>query len=218
MDLQSCISRHATAAEKVRQLRAQITESEQILAEAVHNGLLPEAADPAKVDTSLVEQISFAQANRSAADQALKRIEGQVGEAQKTLSSAQRRAATARDDAGTNDRELRRITERIDGLISDERLQDIVGDANVELWAERTSLTDALQRRAENADTAARNAREAMATAQRVIDSVGTDGLLPPSPLVEQIARRCQDADLPAWSGRAVASAAWGARSGSTLV
>ncbi len=41
-----------------------------------------------------------------------------------------------------------------------------------------------------------------MAAAQRVLDSVGSDGLLPSSAIVEEAARRCHEiADIPAWPG-----------------
>ncbi len=200
-DLQSCLSRHATASEQVRELQSKITESEQTLADAVTAGLFTEGADPAKVDASLVEQIAAARTSRDSADKALKDIEGQVSEAQNALSSAQQRATTARDDARNTERELRLITQRVDALASDELLLDIVGDTNIELWTERTSLTDGLHRRAESADAARDAQRKAMATAQRIVDSVGADGLLPPSALAEEVARRCQDADLPAWPG-----------------
>lgn len=199
--LQSCLSRHATASEQVRELQSKITESEQTLADAVTAGLFTEGADPAKVDVSLVEQIAAARTSRDGADEALKDIESQVSAAQNALSSAQQRATTARDDARNTERELRLITQRVDALASDELLLDIVGDTNIELWTERASLTDGLHRRAESADAAGDAQRKAMATAQRIVDSVGADGLLPPSALAEEVARRCQDADLPAWPG-----------------
>jgi hypothetical protein len=200
-DLQSSVSQHATAAEQVRQLQSQVTESEQAIAEAVTAGLLTEGADPARVDASLIEQIAGARRRRDGADEALKDIDNQVGTAQDALSSAQRRAATARDDRRNAERELNQITQRLDALAHDERLLDVVGHTDVELWTERTSLTDALLQRAKDADAAAAEAREAMATAQRIVDSVGSDGLLPPSVLAETVARRCQDAELPAWPG-----------------
>lgn len=62
-------------------------------------------------------------------------------------------------------------------------------------------MTDALRQRATSADADATAAREELTSAQRVLDSVGADGLLPASLLAEQAARRCQAAELPAWPG-----------------
>lgn len=87
-DLQSCLSRHATASEQVRELQSKITESAQALADAVTAGLCTEGADPAKVDASLVEQIAAARTRRDGADKALKDIESQVSAAQNALSVA----------------------------------------------------------------------------------------------------------------------------------
>jgi rubrerythrin len=200
-DLESCLSRHATAAEQVRQLRSRIAESEQTISAAVAADLLPEGADPARVDAALDEQIASARRRRDSADQTLKDFDDQIGAERAALSSAQRRAATAQEDARNTERELRVIAERIAALTGDERLRAVVSDTAIDLWTERTSLTDAMARRAESADTAADDVRKDIVAAKRVVDSVGADGLLPPSLVAEDVARRCQDAEVTAWPG-----------------
>jgi hypothetical protein len=200
-DLQEALTALATAAEQTRQAHVQASKSEQTVADAIAAGLIVEGADPAAVDASLSEKITAARPARKAAEQALEGIDKQVVVAQQAVSAAQQRATTARNDAATAERQLREVTRRVDALSRDERLLDVIGDSDVDLWTSRTALTDALQQRIANADADAADARAAVAAARRTVDAVGADGLLPASQLAEDVARRCQDTDVPAWPG-----------------
>jgi hypothetical protein len=201
-DLQDALTVLATALEQTHRAREQASKSEQTIADAVTAGLLEEGADPAAVDASLSERVDAARRTRKAAEQALEGIDRQVAVARQEESTARQRAATARNDAATAERQLRQVTRRVDALLADERLLDVTGDSDLDLWTSRTALTDALQRRIETADADADEARAAVAAARRTVDAVGADGLLPASRLAEEVARRCQDDhDVPAWPG-----------------
>jgi hypothetical protein len=152
-------------------------------------------------DGSLAEQVAAARRARTAAEEALEGISERIGAEQRSLSAAQQRAASARSDAAEAERQLRDITRRVQALSRDQRLLDVVGDAFTDLWTGRTALTDALQQRSASADTDVADARAAVGAAKRTVEAVGADGLLPASQVAEGVARRCQDADVPAWPG-----------------
>lgn len=200
-DLESCLSDHATAVEQIRALRVQISDSEHTIGAAVAAGLLPQGSDPVQFDADLRHKRNDAHGQRERADAALKDIETGTRAHQKALHRAQRQASEARDDVNTTTRELRTIESRVDALATDDNMLDILAGTTSDLWAERTDITDRLTQRAEGADSDASDARAAIAAAQRIVDSIGEDGLLPPSVLAEDCARRCRAADVPAWPG-----------------
>jgi hypothetical protein len=200
-ELQAVLAANATAVEQAHQARSQIAEAEQTIAEAVAAGLIVEGADPAARDGSLAEQVATARRARTAAEEALEGIGEQMGAEQRSLSAAQQRAASARSDAAEAERQLRDITRRVQALSRDQRLLDVVGDAFADLWTGRTALTGALQQRIANADTDVADARAAVGAAQRTVEAVGADGLLPASQVAEGVVGRCQNAEVPAWPG-----------------
>jgi hypothetical protein len=200
--LQDALTTLATAEEKTRQARDQASKSEQTIAAAVTAGLLEEGADPATVDAFLSERADAARRTRKKADKALEEIDHQTVVVRQEESTARQRAVTARNDAATAERQLRQVTRRVDALSADERLLDVAGNSDLDLWTSRTALTDALQHRTETADADAAEARAAVAVARRTVTAVGADGLLPASRLAEEVARRCQDDyEVPAWPG-----------------
>jgi hypothetical protein len=200
-ELQDVLEVNATAVEQARQARAQITESEQTMADGVAAGLIVEGADPAARDATLAEQVASARRARTGAEAAVESIGERIGAEQKALSAAQQRAANARGEAAEVERQLRDVTRRVHGLTRDQRLLDVVGDAFADLWIGRTALTDTLQQRVASADADVADERAAVAAAKRTVEAVGADGLLPASQVAEEVARRCQDADVPAWPG-----------------
>ncbi|WP_244792893.1 hypothetical protein [Streptomyces sp. BJ20] len=198
---QKAVAAHATAAEQVRRVGDQISESERILSEAVTAGLVREGADPAVVEAEWAGKAASALSGREAAGEALKAVDKQADAQRKAMAKAQNAVVAARHDVESAERQLRHVKDRVRALEDDERIRDAVGDSGIELWTARTALTDALSQRAETADRDAAEARAAAAEAQRTLDAVGADGLLPASALVEEAVRRCQDADVPAWPG-----------------
>ncbi|MFI2239443.1 hypothetical protein [Streptomyces chrestomyceticus] len=195
------VAAQATATEQVRHLGEQITEYERVLSEAVTGELIRDGADPAVVEAEWAQRAASAARSRAAADEALRDLDRRTGRQQKAEAKAQNAFVAARHDVERGEYQLRQVNDRIRALQGDERLQDAVGDSGIELWSARTALTDALNQRAETADDHAAEARVAACEAQRTLDAVGVDGLLPASALVEEAARRCQDADVPAWPG-----------------
>ncbi|MCI4142260.1 hypothetical protein [Streptomyces sp. MMS20-AI2-20] len=198
---QKAVAAHATAAEQVRHVGDQITESERILSEAVTAGLLREGADPAAVEAEWARKAASALREREAAGEALRSVDKQADAQRRAMAKAQNAVVTARHDVESAERQLRHVIDRVRALEDDERVRDAVGDSGIELWTARTALTDALSQRAETADGDAAEARAAATEARRTLDAVGADGLLPASALVEKAVRRCQDADVPAWPG-----------------
>jgi hypothetical protein len=200
-ELETSLAEHAVAAEKVRALNARIIESEQAIGAAVAEGLLAEGEDPAVVDARLKDRIDKARDVLSRANAMLKEISAQIGEQRKRHQQTQRQESIARDDVNNAQRALREIEGRVTTLANDERLLTVLADATIDLWRQRVDISDALKKRATASDVAAQAALSAIAAAQRVVDSYRDDELLPPSWVVEEAARRCQAADLPAWSG-----------------
>jgi hypothetical protein len=204
-DLRVAVAQHATAMEKTRQADKAITAAEQVIAQAGSDGLIDEGADPATVDKDLEERVRAARKARSSAEAELRGIGKQIGVEQRAESDARQRAATARGDAADADRQLREVIRRVDGLTGDPRLVDAVGDVtSIDLWAQRITLTDILSTYVSTADADAAAARTDVTAAQRILDSVGADGLLPSAALAEDAARRCRDhaaVEIPAWPG-----------------
>lgn len=198
-DLQKAVAAHATAAEQLRKAQEDIAASEQTITDAVTAGLLPDDTDPTAHDTHLAEQAEAARKAHQAAGKEVKRIGTQISDEQKALNSARQRAGDAGRDISGTERHLREVTSRIHALTHDERLLAVAGDADP--WVTRTAITDALRQSAETADTEATRARDAVAAAQRTINAVGSDGLLPTAELIEDAVHRCQDAEVPAWPG-----------------
>ncbi len=200
-DLRKAVTAQATAAERLRRAQEEAAAAEQTITNAVTAGLLPEDTGPAVHDTNLAEQAQAAAQARHAAEKELERIGSGIRNEQKAAASARRRAEAAGRDVSGTERHLREVTSRVHTLAHDERLLLVVGDAGAEPWVARDVITDALHQSAEAADTEAGQARAAAAAAQRTIDAVGSDGLLPAAELIEDAVRRCQDAEVPAWPG-----------------
>jgi len=199
--LQTAVAGHATAQEQLRKTREDATEAERIITDAVTAGLLPEDTDPTVHDTHLAEQAQATGKAHEAASKELTRIGTQISGEQKALASARKRAEEAVGDISSSGRQLRDVTARVQSLTRDERLLAVVSDAGADPWAARAAITDALRRSAESGDVEAAQAREVAAMAQRTIEAVGSDGLLPTAELIEDAVRRCQDAEVPAWPG-----------------
>lgn len=200
-DLQTAIAGHAHADAQLSRFDSDLQAAEQTIVDAVEAGLLTEGAEPAQRDAELIEHIGAARRANADARKELGRIGGKDREIQQALSSAEQQISTARSDIDRFERELRAVGARMDALINDERLQNGIGRVVVDPWLERTSLTDALRTAAQVADGDAVAAREAADAAQRAIDSINADGLLPPSTVVMTAADRCTTQDLPAWPG-----------------
>ena len=196
------VAEHAIATEKERKAREEETQSEQTIADAVTAGLLPEGAHPADHDKSLADQAKSARQAEETAKEILRAIEDEIATQQKAAERARQDATRAVADADGAQRRLDDITGRVAVLTHDERLLDIAGALTSDLWATRTSLTDMLKQAATTGDTEASNARRDAHEAQRTIDSVAEDGLLPGSDLTEKIARTIKDTrEIPVWTG-----------------
>jgi hypothetical protein len=200
-DLQQAVAKHATATEQLRKAHEDAANAEQAITDAVTAGLLPEASDPAAHDSDLANQAEAASQEHKAAEQALQRVSSQFSDQQKALESAARRAADAGRDQSGIDRHLRQVTSRVHSLAHDERLLTVVGDIGTDPWATRAAVTDALRQSSETADTEAAQARDEAAAAQRMVNAVSSDGLLPAAELIEDAVLRCQHAEVPAWPG-----------------
>jgi chaperonin cofactor prefoldin len=200
-ELEQALEGRAAAAEQVRRADAVIAESEQVVAAAVTAGLLDEGDDPAVVDARFERRIHAARGERDSAAVALERISADTAERRAEQAQAHRKASQAHDDVTAAQQALRAVEDRVATFTEDERLLAVVADTTIELWTQRSGISDALKQRASTADAEAAVARDAMAEARRVVDSVRDDGLLPPSAVVEEAVLRCQAADVPAWSG-----------------
>jgi hypothetical protein len=200
-ELQKTIATHATATERQGQASTQIAASEQTIEEAVAGGLLPEGTDPAGFDRSLADRMERVREDRDTAGRELKKVEQQISTERGAIETARGRAKSALGDVRDAERRSRELTGRIDAIVRAERFLNVVGTPAVEVWAARPQLTESFAERAEQADDEVAEARRAITAARRTVDSVGADGLLPPSLLVERIVRDCQEEEIPAWSG-----------------
>jgi hypothetical protein len=200
-DLQLAVAEHATATEQLRKAREEAAKAEQAITDAVAAGLLPEASDPAAHDSDLANQAEAATQAHQAAKHAFNHVSSQISDQQKVLASAARRAEAAGRDESNTDRHLREVTSRVHSLAHDERLLAVVGDTGTDPWVARAAVTDALRYRADAADAEAAQAHDEAAAAQRTVNALGSDGLLPAAELIEDAVRRCQDAEVPAWPG-----------------
>jgi myosin heavy subunit len=200
-DQQKAVAEHATATEQLRKAQEDTASAAQTITDTVTAGLLPEDTDPATHDTHLAGLVQAARQAHHAAEEALKPIRGQISAIEKILSSARQRAQDAGRDASDAERHLREVIARVHAIIHDERLLAVVSDAGADPWGAQAAISDALRRSAETADAEAAQAREAAATAQRTINAVGSDGLLPAAEQTEDAVHRCQDVEVPAWPG-----------------
>ncbi len=200
-DLQQAVAEHATAAEQLRKAYEDMAKAEQAVTDAVAAGLLLETSDPAVRDTDLANKAEAASQAHQTAEQALQHVSSQIRDQQKALASAVRRSEdAARDESGT-DRHLREVTSRVHSLVHDERLLTVVGDSATDPWVARATVTDALRQSADTADVEATQARDEAAAAQRTVNAVSSDGLLPAAEVIEDAVRRCLTAEVPAWPG-----------------
>ncbi|NBH06798.1 hypothetical protein [Amycolatopsis sp. SID8362] len=196
-----CQRKRGAAAEQVRQHERNRTTAETTLADAIDAELLREGDDPARRDAALAEEIAVARTEGEAAEGELDRIRTETGAAKDTLAAAQRRGREARDEGLRFGDTVAAVDRRVTQLLADEQLLDAVGSSEVDLWGGRSFLTDTLNTRSVRADQNADAARTLLQRARRTIDSIGADGLLPPAETVERAVRRCEDREIPAWSG-----------------
>ncbi|WP_326946919.1 hypothetical protein OG439_47760 [Amycolatopsis sp. NBC_01307] len=198
---QDCHRKRGAATEQVRQHEQNRVTAEVTLADAIEAELLGEGDDPARRDTALAEQITTARTDGEAADVEADRIRTKAGAVQDALVAAQRRGREARDEGRRFGETIAAVERRVTQLHEDDQLLDAVGSSEVDLWGGRSFLTDALNERSGRADRDADAARALVDRARRTIDSIGADGLLPPAQTVENAIRRCEDREIPAWSG-----------------
>jgi hypothetical protein len=196
------VAEHATATEKERKGREEEAQSEQVIAEAVAAGLLTEGSHPADRDKVLADQAESARQAAETAKEALRGIDSEIVVQRQAAETARTNATRAEADADGAQRRLDDVNSRVRGLSQDERLLDIVGELATDLWTARTALTDVLQQAANSADADAAETRREIRDAQRTIDSVGEDGLLPGSVLADKLARAIKDTqEIPVWTG-----------------
>jgi len=199
---QGAVAEHATVTEKERKGREEEAQSEQVIAEAVAAGLLTEGTRPADRDKFLADQAESARQAAETAKEALRGLDSEIAAQRRAAEAARTNATRAEADTDGAQRRLGDVNRRIHMLSHDERLLDIAGELATELWTARTSLTDLLQQAANSADADADEARRGTRDAQRTIDSVGEDGLLPGSVLAEELARTIKDTqEIPVWTG-----------------
>ena len=199
---QGAVAEHATVTEKERKGREEEAQSEQVIAEAVAAGLLTEVTRPEDRDKFLADQAESARQAGETAKEALRGIGSEIAAQRQAAETARKNATRAESDADGAQRRLDDVNRRIRSLSHDERLLDIAGELATDLWTARTSLTDLLQQAANSADGDADEARRDTRDAQRTIDSVGEDGLLPGSVLAEKLARTIKDTqEIPVWTG-----------------
>lgn len=199
-ELSACIAAQAAAAERARSLGLEITRAEQILAAAIADGLLPEGTPPAEHDEELVTQLASARADRTRISTTLAAIGPDLDAATHAQHTHASQASAARGEQQRAEEQLAAIAGQLASLTANEHLLDAAGTVG-DVWLERPRLADALSEHADHADRQAAQAAITAAHAQRTIDSVGHDRLLPPSPLVENVLALCLELDLPAWSG-----------------
>ena len=183
---QGAVAEHATVTEKERKGREEEAQSEQVIAEAVAAGLLTEGTRPADRDKFLAGQAESARQAAETAKEALRGIDSEIAAQRQAAETARKNATRAEADADGAQRRLDDVNRRVRSLSHDERLLDIAGELATDLWTARTSLTDLLQQAANSADADAAEARRDTRDAQRTIDSVGEDGLLPGSVLADE--------------------------------
>ncbi|RAS64781.1 chromosome segregation ATPase [Lentzea atacamensis] len=202
-DLRAYVRDHAAQAQHVGQLRSTIETSELVLNQAVLDGLLGEGEDPAQRAEQAAESEHRAQLDRDAADRTLTEADRSIRKTEKVLSGAQRRADTARDDAEKAERALLAIESRIRALTTDVRFLDVVGSGVDDPWEARASIVESLAEYARVYEEDAATARQRRDVAQRTIHSVGSDGLLPPPQLAEDVVALLteQPDSILAWPG-----------------
>ncbi len=199
---QGAVAEHATVTEKERKGREEEARSEQVIAEAVAAGLLTEGTRPADRDKFLAGQAESARQAAETAKQALRGIDSEIAAQRQAAETARNNATRAEADADGAQRRRDDVNRRVRSLSHDERLLDTAGELATDLWTARTSLTDMLQQAANSADVDAAEARRDTRDAQRTIDSVGEDGLLPGSVLADKLARTIKDTqEIPVWTG-----------------
>ncbi|MDA2812328.1 hypothetical protein O4J56_16930 [Nocardiopsis sp. RSe5-2] len=191
---------YGAANQRLQTLRERMDGAEAVLAAAATEGLLPEGADPAEADARLDERIGEARATRDDTERRLTDSAAEAAGLEREKDDAQRRAEAAKGDARRAEDEAEAVSRRVGALAEDERLLDALG-TGIDLWADRAALTEALRQRAARADVEAAGARQAMEAAQRTIESVGADGLLPPARTVEAAVALCREAEVTAWPG-----------------
>ncbi|RJQ92740.1 coiled-coil domain-containing protein [Amycolatopsis panacis] len=197
----NALGERGAVTQQAEQLEKDRTAAEGELAEVVEAGLLPEGEEPAQRDLDLAGSIAAAQGRRNAATLELERVETVLGSAQERLAAAQRQIREARDDVERFRGQLNTVDRRVAALEENELVVDAFDGTVADLWESRVLLTDVLAGRATRADGDAEEARRAAEAAQRTIDSIGTDGLLPPAEIIEDAVRRCEQEELMVWSG-----------------
>ncbi|MEU4396760.1 hypothetical protein [Kribbella sp. NPDC023855] len=174
----------ATAAQvRVENLQGQVIEIEQAVDAAVENGDLPDAdASPSAVLTGsrilqrdLDEQLGSVQARRAARPEERKTLQ-----AEGSRLAAARIARIAEQDQVDTDR--RRLVERVDELVADSRVAELLQIADggrLNLWAEAADLRAALTHAAVTADAAIVDTRVDAADDDRALEGLRTDDFLP---------------------------------------
>ncbi|MEO7193542.1 MAG: hypothetical protein ABIZ05_01770 [Pseudonocardiaceae bacterium] len=181
---------------------AAIAAAQSALRAAVTDGLLLSATDDVAVAAERARGIAAAATEQVAA--ALGELVALSAERKNTGAGLRAAQATRHDKqtaTGDAERALTTAQRIAEALVAEDRLTGLLGTDTVLLDTDTPTLLDLLDTAIHTAEGEQTTQRIAQRHDQRVLDALGTGGLLPPSDDVSASLASLEDADITAWSG-----------------
>lgn len=196
---------HHKAAERyageVKATQDRINEAQARIDQAVTDGLLPAGADLTSAATNASATWATAREAVTAAEAEAKALVGERKAADIALRNATKEAAAsdrAAADAARRHQQARTVT---DTLAAEPRLAALLGASEIVLDTDASALAERLTDALVEADTERDRLRDADREDQRILDALGTGGLLPPPVEVTTVRTTLSDAGIPCYTG-----------------
>jgi hypothetical protein len=200
-ELQTAIRQSGEATARIEQATLEIANVQGAIRAAVTKALLADADDVAEAAATAKEAADDAEALLT---EALARSDGIAAE--RELVGADLEAA--RTGLGAKSRAAEKLGERLAAaghaasqLCGTSRLADLLGSEEIVLDSDVPALVTLLDEAIDRATREEGVLRAAAATDQRVLDVLGSGGLLPPSEYIEDALSVLADKNITAWSG-----------------
>ncbi|GAA1976275.1 hypothetical protein [Amycolatopsis minnesotensis] len=183
------------------QLTARIEEARGEIRQAVRDGLLGDGSEVVAAAQEARGRSEQAADELAAKEAELERIAEDYGQAQSALHQAQQRVSTASSRSETARGELGKANQRTDALAANARLLELLGGDTVQPETDTPSLQNRLREARAEAEREQTALRIEESVDERALGALGSGGLLPSPPEVQDVLDVLEAAGVTAWSG-----------------
>jgi hypothetical protein len=200
-DEASAIHDTETANAQISQATDNISAAQAAVREAVSAGLLADGADVAEAAKDAGEAAGYAETRTTDAMTRSTDLATEREEADREVERLSTELRAKSDVAGKLNQQLTAAQQISDGLCRTSRLADLLGSEEIVLDSDSETLLGMLAEAIDVAEQEQIRLSAATAEDKRVLDALGTGGLLPPGEDVEAALQILASKKITAWSG-----------------